>query len=77
MQITSGASCVSKFWSRERRIFAWQVKPQNVFLGSVKDFPTIYQSMCENNVLEQHVEVSEYPGCPNIRSQNIGVSEYL
>ena len=35
LQITSGALRVSKFWSRERRLFAWQIKPHNFYLGTV------------------------------------------
>ncbi len=35
VQLTSGAFHVSKFWSNERRLFAWQVKPQKLYLGTV------------------------------------------
>ena len=35
VQISSGALRVSKFWSRERRLFAWQIKPHNFYLGTV------------------------------------------
>ena len=38
VQMTSSGALrlrVSKFWSRERRLFAWQIKPQNFYLGTV------------------------------------------
>ena len=35
VQISSGALRVSKFWSRERRLFAWQIKPHNFYLETV------------------------------------------
>ena len=35
VQLTSGSLQVSKFWSRERRLFAWQVKPQTFYVGTV------------------------------------------
>ena len=35
VQITSGSLRVSKFLSRESRLFAWQIKPQFFFLGTV------------------------------------------
>ena len=35
VQISSGALRVSKFWSRERRLFTWQIKPHNFYLGTV------------------------------------------
>ena len=54
VQMTSGALCVSKFWSRERRLFAWQIKPHNFYLGTVyiahrevKDLPR-FQGHLEN-----------------------------
>ena len=54
VQITSGALRVSKFWSRERRLFAWQIKPHNLYLGTVyiahrevKDLPR-FQGHLEN-----------------------------
>ena len=53
-QITSGALHVPKFWSRERRLFAWQIKPHNFYLGTVyiahrevKDLPR-FQGHLEN-----------------------------
>ena len=33
VQITSGALRVSKFWSKERRLFAWQIKPKILYLA--------------------------------------------
>ena len=57
VQLTSGALRVSKFWSRERRLFAWKIKPHILFLstlggardglhraqrGKIKDMPRFY-----------------------------------
>ena len=54
VQMTSEALRVSKFWSRERRLFAWQTKPHNFYLGTVyiahrevKDLPR-FQGHLEN-----------------------------
>ena len=56
VQITSGALRVSKFWSRERRLFAWQIKPHNFYLGTVyivhrevKDLPR-FEGHLENRI---------------------------